>query len=292
METEKLKSHPCFGTQCQPTTGRIHLPVAKDCNIFCRFCARGESLGLNRPGQAARAISPAEAVSVVETALRLCPGLKVVGVAGPGDPLDSGEALDALTMVRVRFPGLMTCLSTNGLALCRNMERVMAAGVETITVTVNAVNPRILERLNRGVLMGKGGTPARFVGGLEGAGLLIDAQEKGIRLAHRNRMVVKVNCVLAPGINDGHVGEVAKTVKSWGADLLNVISLIPAGELAGLPAPGEADKARAMAAAEKHLPVKRNCRRCRADACGVPGLSDFSREIYGELGPAETFSHG
>jgi nitrogen fixation protein NifB len=268
-------------------TGRIHLPVAKDCNIFCRFCSRGQTDYLTRPGQAAKVIAPDEALSVVETALTLCPELKVVGVAGPGDPLATDHALDTLIMVRERHPELITCLSTNGLALAQNIERVMAAGVETITVTVNAVHPSLLEKLNRGVIL-----QGRFVGGQEGAKILIARQEEGLRLAHRNHMVIKVNLVLVPGINDSHVAEVAKTVKSWGADLLNIIPLIPARDLALAPEPTDQEKDLAIKAAEKYLPVKRNCRRCRADACGIPGLTDYSRQLYGELGPAETFSHG
>jgi nitrogen fixation protein NifB len=164
----------------------------------------------------------------------------------------------------------------------------MAAGVETITVTVNAVDPRILVRLNRGVSLNN-----RFLGGLAGAEFLLSAQERGLKLAHQNHLTIKVNTVLVPGLNDGHVGQIAQRVKSWGADLMNVIPLIPSGDLAHMPEPSDLEKDLAMRAAEKHLPVKRNCRRCRADACGIPGLTDYSKELYGDLGPLEeTFSHG
>ena len=40
----------------------------------------------------------------------------------------------------------------------------------------------------------------------------------------------------------------------------------------------------------KYLEVFHHCKHCRADACGIPGLSDFSRELYD--GQMETFSHG
>jgi nitrogen fixation protein NifB len=167
------------------------------------------------------------------------------------------------------------------------MEMLMAAGVQTITVTVNAVSPVILETLNRWVLEG-----GRTVGGLQGASLLIQAQERGIRLAKENGLVIKVNTVLVPGLNDEHIGMVAEKVREWGADLMNIIPLIPANDLAHFPEPTEQDKALAVLEAEKHLPVKRNCRRCRADACGVPGVSEYSQELYKGLGPVETFSHG
>jgi nitrogen fixation protein NifB len=50
---------------------------------------------------------------------------------------------------------------------------------------------------------------------------------------------------------------------------------------------------RAREAARRHLAVFSHCQRCRADACGVPGISDFSAELYGDTLVAEpTFSHG
>ncbi|MDR1313340.1 MAG: radical SAM protein [Deltaproteobacteria bacterium] len=286
-----LNDHPCFSAKCQPRTGRIHLPVAPRCNIFCRFCARGLSSGADLPGNAARILSPGEAAGIVEAALALCPEIRVAGVAGPGDPLAGPESLEALRLVRERHPGIITCLSTNGLNLYDSMEGLMAAGVQTVTVTVNAVDPKILAMLNRGVVVGGG-----FAGGLEGARILASAQERGIREAARNSMTVKVNTVLVPGINLGQVGELASEVKGWGCEIMNLIPVIPAHDLKHVSAPTPDEYVSASDAAARHLPVKSNCRRCRADACGVPGLSDFSEALYGVPGGAswnqETFSHG
>ncbi|MDR2405841.1 MAG: radical SAM protein, partial [Deltaproteobacteria bacterium] len=217
----------------------------------------------------------------------LCPELKVVGVAGPGDPLASHHALDALSRIKGEYPDLISCLSTNGLMLPENMERMLLSGVEALTVTVNSVDPRILSHINRFVLY-KGS----LIEGIEAQEILIDAQMRGIKLARENAMIVKINTVLIPGVNDGHVPEIARKVKEWGAEILNIIPLIPAGELSHLSPPSSDDYRRASQSAERELPVKMNCRRCRADACGVPGVSDYSREIYGEITFEETFSHG
>ncbi|MDR2611869.1 MAG: radical SAM protein [Deltaproteobacteria bacterium] len=282
-----IKDHPCFSARCQPGTGRIHLPVAPRCNIFCRFCARGLTRGVELPGNASRILTPEEAAGVVETALLLCPDIRVAGVAGPGDPLAGPESLEALRLVKAAHPGIISCLSTNGLALEGAMDGLVAAGVQTLTVTVNAVDPAILARLNRGVLV-----DGRFSGGLEGASILLAAQERGVRAAVRSEMTVKINTVLVPGINAHHVGEVARAVRGWGADIINIIPVIPAHDLSHVPAPTPGEYAEAMEAAGRHLTVKTNCRRCRADACGIPGLSDFSEALYGSPGFQETFSHG
>jgi len=96
-----------------------------------------------------------------------------------------------------------------------------------------------------------------------------------------------------PGINDEHIGEIARTVRSAGASLINIIPLIPQHLLAAVPPPDADTVERARAAAAEHLPVFSHCARCRADACGVPGGRDRSGELHGDLLAAEsTFSHG
>jgi nitrogen fixation protein NifB len=105
-------------------------------------------------------------------------------------------------------------------------------------------------------------------------------------------MTVKINTVLTPGVNGGHVGEVAKTVAAWGASYINIIPLLPAAEFIHVPAPPNDAVERARSEAERYLTVFRHCRRCRADACGIPGVSDFAKELYRDFQPVETFSHG
>jgi nitrogen fixation protein NifB len=245
------------------------------------------SSAVERPGNAARILTVEEALDVMDLALTLCPEIAVVGVAGPGDPLAGPEALDALIAVKERLPGLIACLSTNGLALAPSMERILRAGVRTLTVTVNALDPATLTTLNLGIL-----EDGKFVGGLEGAKKLVAAQKEGIALAKANGLIVKINSVLVPGVNDGEIENVARAAKALEADVFNVIPLIPANDLAHLAAPTPEELAAAVAAAEKHLPVKRDCRRCRADACGFPGGADYAKALYGGLTPQETFSHG
>jgi nitrogen fixation protein NifB len=164
---------------------------------------------------------------------------------------------------------------------------LIEAGVETLTVTVNAVNPDILERLCAGVWW-----HGNFLSGSAGAGRLIAAQREGIGRASDLGMAVKVNMVLAPGNNDRHVEEVARTVAEWGALYMNIIPLLPAGEFREAIPPSSEAVAAAREAAGRHLEVFSHCRRCRADACGVPGGIDYARELYREFRQAETFSHG
>ena len=283
--------HPCFSLTAEghAQSGRLHLPVSPSCNIRCRFCKRDFNTAENRPGVARGIIQPDQAVDLVRRALELCPQISVIGIAGPGDTLATDHALETFERVHAAFPHLINCLSTNGLLLPEKAERVVAAGVETITVTVNAVDPDIQARINPGIVY-----HGRWLGGREAAERLIANQIEGIRRITALGRVIKVNSVLIPGVNDGHTELLARTVAEAGASLINIIPLIPQHEFADLPPPTAAETARARRMAEQHLAVFSHCQRCRADACGIPGLSDFSDALYGVagLGAASTFSHG
>lgn len=107
-------SHPCFGGH-KKNVGRIHLPVSPGCNIACRFCDRVLNDVEERPGVASKIISPEESLGILEKALRLCPDITVAGIAGPGDPLASEYALRTFRLIKVKYPSLIKCMSTNGL---------------------------------------------------------------------------------------------------------------------------------------------------------------------------------
>jgi nitrogen fixation protein NifB len=103
--------------------------------------------------------------------------------------------------------------------------------------------------------------------------------------------VIKVNTVLIPGVNDAHIKEVARTAAAAGANLYNIIPLIPQYVFADFREPTCAELGAARGEAERYLEVFRHCRRCRADAIGIPGVSDYAGALFKERAE-EVFSHG
>jgi nitrogen fixation protein NifB len=193
-------------------------------------------------------------------------------------------------LIHAAHPALINCLSTNGLVLEDNVAALADAGVQTVTVTVNAIAPAILAQINAGVTL-DGATYT----GIAAAEILAAAQLRGISAAAAAGMVVKVNTVLIPGVNDEHIGDIARTVAAAGAHLYNIIPLIPNGTFAHHAAPTCDQLAAARAAAEQHIPVFHHCHHCRADACGIPGKTDISAALYANQGipiAPDTFSHG
>jgi len=261
--------------------------VSPACNIQCKFCKRAFNKSEDRPGVAGRLLSPDKASEVIAKALDLCPELTVAGIAGPGDTLATPHALETFERIRREHPGLIHCLSTNGLLLERYVERIAGAGVATLTVTVNAVEPAILEQICSAIVL-----DGQLLEGRSAAETLIRAQLAGIRKAAEAGIVVKINAVLIPGVNEGHIGEIARRTREEGASLINIIPLIPQHEMSHIPAPDCFQLAEAREAAEQHLPVFRHCRQCRADACGIPGAKQDLGSLLYESPIEETFSHG
>lgn len=285
---DKISSlHPCFSGEANVNRGRVHLPVSPACNIQCRFCKRSFNKFENRPGVTGELLSPQKASQLVDKALELCPEITVAGIAGPGDTLATPHALEAFRLINRSHPRLINCLSTNGLLLERYARDIRDAGVKTVTVTANAVDPEVLQNICSRVFL-----DGRSYEGLEAARLLIGAQKRGIRKMAELGAVVKINIVFIPGINDSHISEIARTVQELGAAIINIIPLIPQHELAEASPPTCFELNEARAAAEEFLPVFRHCQHCRADACGIPGGKDLSGLLY-EYGDIEqTFSHG
>lgn len=280
------KRHPCLSGEANVKYGRVHLPVSPSCNIQCKFCKRGFNKHENRPGVAAGVITPAAALEYVERALELCPEITVVGIAGPGDTLATDHALDAFRLVHEKYPQLIKCMSTNGLLLPDKAEAVINSGVNTITVTVNSINPETQQNICSYI-----NYKGKLLLGKEAAEVLIDAQLRGIEKIAALGVCVKVNTVLIPGINDGELESISRETAKRGASIINIIPLIPQNEMLSRRPPDCNELNIAREEAEKHLPVFRHCQHCRADACGIPGSGkELSELLYDRF--TETFSHG
>jgi nitrogen fixation protein NifB len=275
---EITQKHPCFAQGAKPNKGRIHLPVSPGCNIACKFCRRVVgNAPLSRPGVARSIITPQEALEAVRKAVWLTPDITVAGVAGPGDSLATPYALETFWLIKREFPEIIACMSTNGLMLPEKADEILEVGVDTLTVTVNAVDPHILAQIIEGV------NPET----------LIQSQLSGISKLSAAGVMVKVNTVLLPEINAAHIETIAKAVSEAGAVMYNIIPLIPQEKLAWCSAPTCEQVSLARAAAENYIKVFRCCARCRADAAGVPGGEDISGSVYSvPLSVPNTFSHG
>lgn len=268
-----LDQHPCFHGKASARWGRIHLPVAPNCNIQCNYCNRLYAcVNESRPGVTQSVLKPAEALTALNRLLQQRADIAVVGIAGPGDPLcDLDRTLETLRAVHAVHPELLICVSTNGLNLPGHIDELVAAGVTHVTVTVNAVDPHIGQQIYASVTVNH-----RTYQGLEAAKVLLARQEEAVAGLKQRDLMVKINTVVLPCINTCHIPDIAAKVAAWGADTMNCIPLIPVHDtpFADLETPTEAEMIYIRKAISGHIPQIYHCRRCRADAVGLLCAND------------------
>ena len=262
-----LKYHPCFSREAHHKYGRIHLPVAPVCNIQCGYCVRKfDCANESRPGVTSRLLKPADGLERIRAAVGRDERVTVVGIAGPGDPLANDATFELLEMARAEFPQLILCLSTNGLLLPEKLDELARLGVRTLTVTINAVTEEIAGKVYRWAVY----KDKRYEGPDAGK-LILGNQWDGLRAAVQAGFAVKVNTILIPGINEDEIPAIAEKAGGIGADLINIMALIPQGDFSELTRPSIHEITRMRHACLPHINIMTHCRQCRADACGALG---------------------
>jgi len=275
-----FENHPCFDRSARHLYGRIHLPVAPRCNVSCNYCNRKfDCASESRPGVTSAILSPAQALYYLTSVLEKEPRIAVVGIAGPGDPFaNPKETMETLRLVRAKFPHILLCVSSNGLNILPYVDELAELEVSHVTITINAVDPKIGEKVYKWVRDGKMTYRGRIA-----AELMISRQLSALKALKDRGLVAKVNCVLSPGINDQHIPEIAEKVGLLGADLMNCIPLFPTEgtPFYELPEPNAKMTARVRLQAGQFLPQMTHCMRCRADSVGF--LNDPRTDEFREL---------
>ncbi len=265
----KIQGHPCFGGN-HHKNGRMHLAVAPRCNIKCGYCSRKhDCANESRPGVTSRIMTPQEAIEKVREVMAspiAGPIIKVVGIAGPGDPLANEETFQTFELVKKEFPQLMLCMSTNGLLLPESIDRLHELGLHSLTVTINAIDPEVGAKIYGHIIY-----HGKRYSGVEASRILIANQLEGVRRAGELGMTIKINSVLTPGINDHQIPVIAEKVKALGAFVMNIMPIIPQAELSHISRPSEEYLAEIRKANEGVIGQFAHCKQCRADAIGLIG---------------------
>ena len=292
-----FNNHPCFSKDAHKKYGRVHLPVAPRCNMQCNFCNRKfDCVNESRPGVTSTVLTPPQALAYLDHVLQRQPEISVVGIAGPGDPFaNPEETMQTLRLVRAKYPKMMLSLATNGLGIGPYIDELADLQVSHVTITITAINPAIAGEIYAWIRDGK-----RPLRGEEAATLLIARQTEALFRLKSKGIVVKINSIIIPGINDEHIPDIARKVGEMGADIMNCMPLVPVKGSAfeELPEPDALTTARVRLQSGLHLPQMSHCARCRADAVGFIGENVTAEQVAtlrhfanGSLNPAEDAAH-
>jgi nitrogen fixation protein NifB len=271
---EKVQNHPCYSEDAHHYFARMHVAVAPACNIQCHYCNRKyDCANESRPGVVSELLTPDQAVKKTMAVAANIPQMTVLGIAGPGDPLANPErTFETFRRLSLEAPDIKLCVSTNGLALPDAVEELSKHNIDHVTITINCVDPEIGAKIYPWIFWKN-----RRIKGVKAAKILIEQQQKGLEMLIAKGILVKVNSVMIPGINDEHLAEVSRVVKSKGAFLHNVMPLIAEAEHGTFygvmgqrgPTPDELQNLQDSCAGDMNM--MRHCRQCRADAVGMLG---------------------
>jgi len=285
----RIKDHPCYSEEAHHYFARMHAAVAPACNIQCNYCNRKyDCANESRPGVVSERLTPDHAVRKVIAVANQVPQLSVLGIAGPGDACYDWERTKAtFTLVAKEVPDLKFCISTNGLALPDHIDELAALNIDHVTITINMVDPMIGTRIYPWIYFDH-----RRHTGLVASQILHERQMLSLELLRERGILVKVNSVMIPGVNDAHLPLVNAEVKKRGAFLHNIMPLISdpahgtAFGLAGQRGPTHAEL-KALQDACGGARLMRHCRQCRADAVGLlsqdRGQDFTSDKLPGEI---------
>jgi nitrogen fixation protein NifB len=271
---DKVKNHPCYSEEAHHYFARMHVAVAPACNIQCNYCNRKyDCSNESRPGVVSEVLNPTQAVKKVLAVAATIPQMTVLGIAGPGDALaNPARTFATFGALAEQAPDIKLCVSTNGLALPENVEALAKYNIDHVTITINCVDPDVGAKIYPWIFWNN-----KRIKGREAAEILIAQQQKGLEMLVAKGILVKVNSVMIPGVNDKHLEEVSKIVKAKGAFLHNVMPLISEAEhgtfygLTGQRGPTHDELQALQDACAGDMNMMRHCRQCRADAVGLLG---------------------
>jgi nitrogen fixation protein NifB len=270
----KVHNHPCFSEDAHHHYARMHVAVAPACNIQCHYCNRKyDCSNESRPGVVSELLTPEQAVAKTLAVAAEIPQMTVLGIAGPGDPLANPErTLATFRALSDKAPDIKLCVSTNGLALPELVDEICEHNIDHVTITINCVDPEIGAEIYPWIFWNN-----RRIKGVKAAKILIEQQQKGLQMLCDRGVLVKVNSVMIPGVNDEHLKEVSRVVKEKGAFLHNVMPLIAEPEhgtffgLMGQRGPSNDELQALQDECAGDMAMMRHCRQCRADAVGMLG---------------------
>lgn len=182
------------------TVDYLRISITDRCNERCLYCMPEGYKGWQRSPDH---LSASEIVRVARVAAGL--GFRKFRLTG-GEPLVRGDILEIVQGMK-EIPGVEAIgLSTNGIRLAPLAQSLREAGMRTVNVSLDALNPEIYRKVT-------GGKVESVIAGIRAA--IAAGFER-----------VKLNCVLMRGVNEQEIWPLALFAAEHGVPL-RLIELMP-----------------------------------------------------------------
>ena len=160
----------------------LRISVTDRCNFRCTYCMPREHFGADHAFLEREALLTYEEITTVVRSL-LPTGLQKVRLTG-GEPLLRKDIMTLVKMLRAAGPDLDLALTTNGALLQRHASALKQAGLDRVTVSLDAVDRALFQQMADTTNHGP------------------DEVLSGIEVALSLGLGVKVNTVVQKGVNE------------------------------------------------------------------------------------------
>ncbi|HZQ04592.1 MAG TPA: GTP 3',8-cyclase MoaA [Gaiellaceae bacterium] len=210
----------------------LRISVTDRCNFRCVYCMPKEVFGRNYEFlPRADLLSFEEIERVVRAAARL--GVRKARITG-GEPLVRRD-LERLVALLARLPLDLT-LTTNGALLADKARALAAAGLHRITVSLDALDDATFRAFND-------------------VDFPVARVLEGIEAARAAGLLVKVNCVVKRGTNEGEILPLARHFRATG-DTLRFIEYMDVGTTNGWRLDDVVPAAEIVALLQREFPLE------------------------------------
>lgn len=190
----------------------LRISVIDKCNFRCPYCMPAEIFGADYNFLHKDELLTNEELIRLAQLFAQC-GVTKLRITG-GEPLLRPGLADLIAAWR-EIPGIEDiALTTNGFYLAREAQKLQAAGLHRLTISLDSLDEAVFQAMN-----GHKSTVARVLEGLEAA------QTAGFTK-------IKLNCVVKRGVNDHTIVALAQKFKETGI-IVRFIEYMDVGNLNG-----------------------------------------------------------
>jgi cyclic pyranopterin phosphate synthase len=189
----------------------LRISVTDRCNFRCRYCMPAEVFGPDYAFLPKDEILSFEEISqLVQTLAPL--GIRKIRLTG-GEPL-LRRGIDDLVGLLSAIDGVDDlAITTNGVLLAHHAEALALAGLNRVTVSLDALDPEVFATMN-------------------GMGAKVDRVLTGIRTARLHGLPVKINAVIQRGVNESEILPLVRMAREEGV-IMRFIEYMDVGETNG-----------------------------------------------------------